>query len=67
MAATYPSSSDDSGAPILAYEREILPGLAFVKVYGINVGHGYIEGQQYGVFSPQSGVYADMNVIPLKI
>ena len=67
MAGTYLSSTGDSGAPVLSWGREILPGLAFVKVYGIHAGHTYIDGQRYAVFSPQSGVYADLNVLPLKI
>ena len=67
MAATYPATHGDSGAPILNYWREILPGLAFVKVDGLHMGRGKINSQYYSIFSPQSGVYKDIHARPLVI
>ena len=66
MAATYPATHGDSGAPILNYwGSELLPGLAFVRVHGVHWGQVEINGQRYSMFSPQSGVYKDLHAIYL--
>ncbi len=63
-----PTLPGDSGAPVLNYGREILPGLAFVRICGIVKGR-IAEGPYQGaaVVSPQSGVYTDMHARPLTI
>ncbi len=65
--ATYPRALGDSGAPVLDYGREILPGLAFVKILGIHSGSVIINNRLYSYFSPQSGVYTDLHARPLVI
>ncbi|MBC7081827.1 MAG: hypothetical protein H5T44_06280 [Thermoplasmatales archaeon] len=65
--ATYLHQQGDSGAPVLSWGRELIPGVAFVTVYGIHGGATIWNYRIYAVFSPVSGVYTDMGVTPLTI
>jgi len=65
---SYSTLPGDSGSLVLDYGREILPGLAFVDICGINKGE-ITEGDYQGdtLVSPQSGVYTDIHARPLIV
>ncbi|MCD6170855.1 MAG: hypothetical protein J7J36_00325 [Thermoplasmata archaeon] len=64
----YSTLLGDSGSPVLDYGREIFPGLAFVKICGINKGE-IMDGDCQGdaVVSPQSGIYTDIHARSLSL